>query len=207
MCPLPETHSLLLSSRQVSELSPENHQFCNIKVSSSRKPCPHLPVGKACCGPRCPSPASPHGPTPRYPDDGTKPPSQMHTGCWVSPAPIGSAFWRPTALPDECSEHRSGGPLDLGPRPGDNCLRVKGVLKSRDPAPLVPTHPLFPPTSPVRSATSMALMEPPPAGSSPRSTPCSSGRALASPPLLPSCRASCTGRRTGRGPDLLPGQS
>lgn len=37
-----------LCSPQVSAMSLENHQFCNIKVRGSRTPCPNLPVGRAC---------------------------------------------------------------------------------------------------------------------------------------------------------------
>lgn len=62
-------------------------------------------------------------------------------------------------------------------------------------------------TPSVCSATSMALMGPPLAGSLPPSMLCSLVQALASRPLPPSCRASYTGGWAGCGPTCILGQN
>lgn len=102
--------------------------------------------------------------------------------------------------PHTCAQHLKCVPLCVGRvlpgaerapalpgawRPWFSARGLTGCLHAR---------PLFSP-----SATSTAPTGPRHAGSSPRSTPCSSGPASASPPSPPSCRASCTGGGRAQG--------
>lgn len=100
-----------LCSPQVSAMSLENHQFCNIKVRGSRTPCPNLPVGRAC---RSFSSQAPQVPLTDFQVSAERNqtlPSQVHTELLAGPYLL-SPFWPSRALPDVCSGHRSGGHLD-----------------------------------------------------------------------------------------------
>lgn len=157
----------------------------------------------------------PHSLTPRSPDNGNQTPAHPHRahGCagWALLSPdlhlgvLGCSQTRAqSAVCEQCSEQE---PLTPGFQPRRQLPAYTGVLRCWSPLLNRPPIPLPPPTPPVCSATSMALMGPPLAGSLPPSMLCSLVQALASRPLPPSCRASYTGGWAGCGPACILGQN
>ena len=222
--PTPRDPLSLPYALQVSEMCSESHQFCNIKVSGSgggrdQNHCPErrtkpLLTGRACWGAQFPCSSSPQ-PDSQVSDNGNQTPAQPHRAHggagWTPLSPdlhvgvLGCSQTRAqSAVCEQCSEQE---PLTPGLQPRRQLPAYTGGLRCWGPLLTRPRIPLPPPTPPVCSATSMALMGPPLAGSLPPSMLCSLVQALASRPLPPSCRASYTGGWAGCGPACILGQN
>lgn len=171
--------------------------------------------GEGLLGRSVPRLFSPHSLTPRSPDNGNQTPAHAHRAhsCagWTLLSPdlhVGvlgcSQTQAQSAVCEQCSEQE---PLTPGFQPRRQLPTYTGGLTCWGPLLTHPPISVFPLTPPVCSATSMALMGPPLAGSLPPSMLCSLVQALASRPLPPSCRASYTGGWAGCGPTCILGQN